>query len=211
MPAVVLRDTLCPMPCHIRDAVEDRFLACYSPIQFVCLSFRALRGLGVLVSSILVAVWHCAVLETSCGCDLQQVFQVSSPAICDSGLSGQFRADLGWSFPVGSRHDFTPASKEHSILSLRSVSLVLPCPFAWCVWACSLTSPLVPLIKLRLRPSISDKCQQPFASYNVNFAASGPPGLHTTTRELQTRTFERPGASNTTKIPRKRPKEREKE
>ena len=32
-------------------------------------------------------------------------------------------------------------------------------------------------------------------------AASGPPGLHTTTRELQTRTFERPGASNTTKIP----------
>ena len=25
-----------------------------------------------------------------------------------------------------------------------------------------------------------------------------PPGLHTTTRELQTRTFERPGASNTT-------------
>ena len=37
----------------------------------------------------------------------------------------------------------------------------------------------------------------------------GPPGFHTTTRELQTCTFERPGASNTTKIPRKRPKERE--
>ena len=33
---------------------------------------------------------------------------------------------------------------------------------------------------------------------------------HTTTRELQTRTFERPGASNTTKIPREDPK-REKE
>ena len=33
-------------------------------------------------------------------------------------------------------------------------------------------------------------------------AASGPPGLHTTARELQTRTFEFPGASNTTKIPR---------
>ena len=39
---------------------------------------------------------------------------------------------------------------------------------------------------------------------------TGPPGLHTTTRELQTRTFERPDASNTTRIPRKRPKEREK-
>ena len=36
-------------------------------------------------------------------------------------------------------------------------------------------------------------------------AASGPPGLHTTTRELQTCTFERPGASNTTKIPREDP------
>ena len=38
---------------------------------------------------------------------------------------------------------------------------------------------------------------------------TGPPGLHTTTRELQTRTFERPGASNTTKIPREKPPERE--
>ena len=38
-----------------------------------------------------------------------------------------------------------------------------------------------------------------------NPAASGPPGLHMTTRELQTCTFERTGASNTTKIPRKRP------
>ena len=35
--------------------------------------------------------------------------------------------------------------------------------------------------------------------------APNPPGLHTTTRELQTCTFERTGASNTTKIPRKRP------
>ena len=33
-------------------------------------------------------------------------------------------------------------------------------------------------------------------------AASGPPGPHTTTRELQTRTFTGSGASNTTKIPR---------
>ena len=33
-------------------------------------------------------------------------------------------------------------------------------------------------------------------------AASGPPGLHMTARELQTRTFEGSGASNTTKIPR---------
>ena len=96
--------------------------------------------------------------------------------ICDSGLSGQFRAALGWSFPVGSQHDFslTPASKEHSILSLRSVSLVLPFPFALYVWACSLTSPLIPLINLRLRPSISDMSQQPFASYNVNFALLTP-------------------------------------
>ena len=34
---------------------------------------------------------------------------------------------------------------------------------------------------------------------------TGPPGLHTTVRELQTCTFERPGASNTTKIPREDP------
>ena len=40
-------------------------------------------------------------------------------------------------------------------------------------------------------------------------AALGPPGLHTTTRELHTCTFERPGASNTTKIPREDPLERE--
>ena len=38
---------------------------------------------------------------------------------------------------------------------------------------------------------------------------TGPPGLHTTARELQTRTFERPGASNTTKIPRADTPERE--
>ena len=38
----------------------------------------------------------------------------------------------------------------------------------------------------------------------------GRRGSHTTARELQTCTFVRPGASNTTKIPRKRPKEREK-
>ena len=40
-------------------------------------------------------------------------------------------------------------------------------------------------------------------------AALGPAGLLSTTRELQTRTFERPGASNTTKIPREDPPERE--
>ena len=40
-------------------------------------------------------------------------------------------------------------------------------------------------------------------------AALGPPGLHTTTRELQTCTFQGPCVSNTTKIPRKDPKERE--
>ena len=39
----------------------------------------------------------------------------------------------------------------------------------------------------------------------------GPPGLHTTTRELQTRTFERPGASNTTKIARANPQREKKE
>ena len=37
---------------------------------------------------------------------------------------------------------------------------------------------------------------------------SGPPGFHTTTRELQTCTFQGPGASNTTKIPRKDPEKR---
>ena len=38
-----------------------------------------------------------------------------------------------------------------------------------------------------------------------------PPGLHTTSREHQTCSFERPGASNTTKIPRKDQQERENE
>ena len=37
----------------------------------------------------------------------------------------------------------------------------------------------------------------------------GAAGLHTTARELQTCTFQGPGASNTTKIPRKDPQERE--
>ena len=36
----------------------------------------------------------------------------------------------------------------------------------------------------------------------------GPTGFHTTARELQTRTFEGPGASNTTKIQREDPPER---
>ena len=36
-------------------------------------------------------------------------------------------------------------------------------------------------------------------------AGLGPPGLHTTTRELQTCTFDGPGASNTTKKPREDP------
>ena len=34
---------------------------------------------------------------------------------------------------------------------------------------------------------------------------SGPPGFHTTARELQTYTFKGPGASNTTKFPREDP------
>ena len=41
-------------------------------------------------------------------------------------------------------------------------------------------------------------------------AASGPPGLHTTARELQTCTFQEPGASNTPKIKRKDPKREKK-
>ena len=40
--------------------------------------------------------------------------------------------------------------------------------------------------------------------------SGGPPGLAHDSPRTQTCTFERPGASNTTKIPRKRPKEREK-
>ena len=40
-------------------------------------------------------------------------------------------------------------------------------------------------------------------------AGSGPSGLHTTTRDLQTWTFQGPGASNTTKITREDPPERE--
>ena len=37
-------------------------------------------------------------------------------------------------------------------------------------------------------------------------AALGPPGFHTTARELQTCTFQSTGVSNTTKIPRKDPR-----
>ena len=42
-------------------------------------------------------------------------------------------------------------------------------------------------------------------------AACRPLGFHTTARELQTCTFEGPGASNTTTIPREDPRERKKE
>ena len=42
-------------------------------------------------------------------------------------------------------------------------------------------------------------------------AASGPPGLHTTTRELQTCTFEAPALQHTTRIPREDPRETQKE
>ena len=161
--------------------------ASYSPMQFVCLSFRALRGPGVLVSSILVASWHCAVLETSCRCDLQQVFEGSSlvpHAVCDSGLSGQPVAGrlgvvLPCRFPARLPAHFSEQGIQHerpliSFPSGPSLSLVLPFPFAWYVWAHSLTSPLVPHIKLRLRPSISDMCQQPFTSSNVDFALLTP-------------------------------------
>ena len=56
-------------------------------------------------------------------------------------------------------------------------------------------------------------CERPGPS-NVHVWAVGPLGLHMTTRELQPCTFERPGASNTIKIPREDPqrgwREREK-
>ena len=39
-------------------------------------------------------------------------------------------------------------------------------------------------------------------NFALTLADFGPPGLHTTARELQTGTFEGPGASNTTKIQR---------
>ena len=98
-----------------------------------------------------LALWRC--LRQAAGVTCSR-FSKDPPwlphAICDSGLSGQFR------------HDFnhTPASKEHSMSdqpisfpSGPSLSLVLLFfPFAWYVWAHSLTVPLVPHIKLRLRP-----------------------------------------------------------
>ena len=80
--------SLC-VPCLVTSGMRSRtgssicvpslYRACFSPLQLVCLSFRALRASGVLVSSILVAVWHCVVLETSWRCNLKQVFQGSSP------------------------------------------------------------------------------------------------------------------------------------
>ena len=59
------------------------------------------------------------------------------------------------------------------------------------------------------RPLLHDRSPRPEV-----FSLSddpGPPGLHTTTRQLQTCTFERTGATNTTKIPRKTPREGRKE
>ena len=55
------------------------------------------------------------------------------------------------------------------------------------------------------------RTQKKWGSEGVGPKGWGPkPGLHTTARELQTRTFERPSASNTTKIQRKDLQEREK-
>ena len=57
------------------------------------------------------------------------------------------------------------------------------------------------------------KCTFGLSGCRVNPGGPTRPGRwgsHTTTRELQTCTFERTGASNTTRIPRKRPKERKK-
>ena len=45
--------------------------------------------------------------------------------------------------------------------------------------------------------------------YGQFYFGPKPQGLHTTVRELQMCTFQGPGASNTTKIPRKDPQERE--
>ena len=52
---------------------------------------------------------------------------------------------------------------------------------------------------------------KPRKSEGPDDPASGPLGLHTTARELQTCTFQGPGTSNTTKIPRKDTQERKKE
>ena len=50
----------------------------------------------------------------------------------------------------------------------------------------------------------------PAQFWPANFGQSRPPGLHTTAREFLKCTFEGLGASNTTKIPREDPQEREK-
>ena len=78
VPDVVLHITLCPMPCYIRDVVEDRFRACFSPMQFVCLSFSCPSWSWCASQFDSYSRWHCVVLETSRWCDLQQVFQGSS-------------------------------------------------------------------------------------------------------------------------------------
>ena len=51
---------------------------------------------------------------------------------------------------------------------------------------------------------------RPTGCVSIHVRAMGPPGLHTTARELQTCTFEGPGASNTTKIPREDPQRKTK-
>ena len=85
-----------------------------------------------------------------------------------------------------------PLPPQNSFFSLLSVGLLVE--FWWCF----------------RRPGSSNVHVWAFWLSCETPAAFGPPGLHMTTRELQTRTLELPGDSNTTKIPREDPQREEK-
>ena len=61
------------------------------------------------------------------------------------------------------------------------------------------------------RPGPGEEEKKERKGGTINVKAPKTAGFHTTTRELQTCTFERPGASNTTKIHKKIPREERKE
>ena len=111
-----------------------------------------------------------------------------------------------WLLPVGACWCLVPVGACWCLLVVPVGGCCL------CVWVgvFKIFGPL-PRTPLRRTALPLDRPKSCFEVFPVDHHQTGPPGLHTTTRELQTRTFERPGASNTTKIPRENPQREKKE
>ena len=177
MPAVVLSVTLCPMPCYIRDAVEDKFLAS------ICVSFRWLRYAGHVIRQyslyacpfvpfVVLVCWSVRffVVVGSVWCLRQaggvtcsrfsKVPHLVPHAILRLRPQWPVLGRLGVVLPCRIPARLQPHFREQgthyerplfSYPSSPSLSLVLTFPFARYEWDLSSTFLLVPHVKLRLR------------------------------------------------------------